>query len=122
VKTESSLFCTKHETVEFKILRGVRNINSRITTLDFPRTDFGLFRDLHGRIPRETTLEGKGAQQNWLIIKDNFLRAQEWSIVVCRKLSRHGQRPVWVNVEFQTESKRKKESHKRWKQGQVIWE
>lgn len=119
---ESSLFCTKHETAEFKILRGVSDTNSRITTLNFPRADFGLFRDLLGRIPCETALEGKGAQENWLIIKDNFLKAQEWSMTVCKQSSRHGRRPVWVNVELQTEPKDKKEAHGSWKQGQVIWE
>lgn len=118
VKVESSLFCT----VGFKILRGLGNTNSKITTLDFPRADFGLFRDLLGRIPCETALEGKGAQENWLIIKDDILRAQEWSITVCRKMSRHGRGPAWVNVELQTEPKQKKETHRRWKQGQVIWE
>lgn len=94
VKVKSSLFCTKQETVEFKILGGMSNRNSKITTLDFPRADFGLFRDLLGRIPCETALEGKEAQENWLIIKDNFLRAQGWSITACRKSSRHGRRPL----------------------------
>lgn len=111
MRVKSSLFCTKHGTVKFKILRGVSNTYSRITTLDFPRADFGLFRDLLGRIPYETALKGKGAQENWLIIKGNFLRAQEWSITVSRKLSRHGRRPVWVNME--TEPKHRKKAHRK---------
>ncbi|PKU29433.1 rna-directed dna polymerase from mobile element jockey- hypothetical protein [Limosa lapponica baueri] len=32
--------------VEFKILRVVRRMHSKLTTLDFRRADFGLFRDL----------------------------------------------------------------------------
>ena len=48
--------------VEFKILRAVRRAHSRLATLDFRRTDFGLFRDLLGRVPWDEALEGRGAQ------------------------------------------------------------
>lgn len=43
--------------VKVRILRGGNKANSRITTLDFRGVDFGLFRDLPGRIPRERVLE-----------------------------------------------------------------
>ncbi|PKU33645.1 glycerol kinase [Limosa lapponica baueri] len=46
VKLKGSLGCSDHETVEFKILRVVRRVHSKLTTLDFRRTDFGLFKDL----------------------------------------------------------------------------
>lgn len=80
MKVEGSLGCSDHETVEFKILRGMIKINSRITTLDFRRAGFGLFRDQLGRIPQEVALEGKGTQESRLISKDKLLRAQERSI------------------------------------------
>lgn len=51
VKLESSLGCSDHEMVEFKILRAARKARSKLTTLDFRRTDFSLFKDLLGRIP-----------------------------------------------------------------------
>jgi len=47
--------------VEFKILRAARGAHSKLTTLDFRRVDFGLFRDLLGRIPWFKAPEGRGA-------------------------------------------------------------
>ena len=35
--------------MEFRILRAVRRACSKLTTLDFGRADFGLFRDLISR-------------------------------------------------------------------------
>lgn len=71
--------------MEFKILIGESNTNSKITTLDFPKIDFVLLRDLLDRILCEMALKCKGSQENWLIIKDSFLRGQEWSVTVCRQ-------------------------------------
>ncbi|GAB0176047.1 nucleoside diphosphate kinase 6 [Grus japonensis] len=46
VKLKGSLGCSDHEMVEFKILRAARRAHSKLTTLDFRKADFGLFRDL----------------------------------------------------------------------------
>ncbi|GAB0207157.1 hypothetical protein GRJ2_003181300 [Grus japonensis] len=46
VKLKGSLGCSDHEMVEFRILRAARRACSKLTTLDFSRADFGLFRDL----------------------------------------------------------------------------
>ncbi|GAB0205586.1 hypothetical protein GRJ2_003024200 [Grus japonensis] len=73
VKLEGSLGCRDHEMVEFKILRAVRRVHSKLTTLDFRRADFGLFRDLLGRVPWDETLEGRGAQESWLLFKGHLL-------------------------------------------------
>ena len=51
VKRKGSLGFSDHETVEFKILRAARRVHSMLTTLDFRRADFGLFRDVLGRVP-----------------------------------------------------------------------
>ncbi|GAB0181465.1 triadin [Grus japonensis] len=59
VKLKGSLGCSDHETVEFKILRAARRVHSKLTTLDFRRADFGLFRDLLGRVPWDKALEGR---------------------------------------------------------------
>ncbi|KAK4832987.1 hypothetical protein QYF61_027011 [Mycteria americana] len=48
VKLKGSLGCSDHERVEFKILRALRRVHSKLTTLGFRRADFGLFRDLLG--------------------------------------------------------------------------
>ncbi|GAB0179473.1 hypothetical protein GRJ2_000412600 [Grus japonensis] len=74
---KGSLGCNDHEMVEFKILRAARRVHSKLTTLDFSRADFGLFRDLLGRIPWDKALEGRGAQDSWLVFKDHLLQAQE---------------------------------------------
>ena len=55
-----SLGCIDHEMVELRILRGGNKANGRITTPNFRRADFGLCRDLLGRIPWETVLESRG--------------------------------------------------------------
>ncbi|GAB0175756.1 hypothetical protein GRJ2_000040800 [Grus japonensis] len=77
IKLKGSLGCSDLEMVEFKILRAARRAHSKLTTLDFRRADFGLFRDLLGRIPWDKVLEGRGAQDSWLIFKDHLLQAQE---------------------------------------------
>ncbi|GAB0178507.1 mitochondrial enolase superfamily member 1 [Grus japonensis] len=46
VKLKGSLGCSDHEMVEFRILRAVRRGLGKLTTLDFSRADFGLFRDV----------------------------------------------------------------------------
>ncbi|GAB0210277.1 hypothetical protein GRJ2_003493500 [Grus japonensis] len=66
VKVGGSLVCSDHEMVEFRILRGRSRAISRITTLDFRRANFGLFRDLLGRIPWVKALEGHGGQERCL--------------------------------------------------------
>ncbi|KAK4824035.1 hypothetical protein QYF61_009626 [Mycteria americana] len=77
VNLKGSLGCSDHEMVEFNILRAPRRAHSKLNTLDFRRAGFGLFRDLLGRVPWDTSLEGRGAQESWLIFKDHLLQAQE---------------------------------------------
>ncbi|PKU34027.1 glycerol kinase [Limosa lapponica baueri] len=64
VKLKGSLGCSDHEMVEFMILRAVRRVPTKLTTLDFRRADFGLLRDLLGRVPWDKALEGRGAQES----------------------------------------------------------
>jgi len=66
-KLKGSLGCSDHEMVEFRILRAVRRAHNKLTTLAFRRADFGLFRDLLGRVPRGKALEGRVGQESWLI-------------------------------------------------------
>lgn len=51
------------------------------------RVTFDLFKDLLGGIPWIRTLEGRGAQDCWLILKHHFLQAQG---------HREGRRPAWM--------------------------
>ncbi|GAB0188654.1 mitochondrial enolase superfamily member 1 [Grus japonensis] len=121
-KLKGSLGCSDHETVEFRILRAARRVHSKLTTLDFSRADFGLFRDLLGRIPWDKALEGRGAQDSWLIFKGHLLQAQEPCIPTKRKSSKNTKRPPWMNKELLGKAKQKKEAYRGWKQGQVAWE
>ena len=57
VKVDGSFRSINHEMVEFKNWRE-RNMNIRITTLDFRRANFGLLRDLLGRILWDHCPEG----------------------------------------------------------------
>lgn len=41
------------------LIREVNKISSRMTTQNFGRADFGLFRDLLGRFPMQTALKSK---------------------------------------------------------------
>jgi len=61
VKLKGSFGCSDHEMVKFKLLRAARRAHSKLTTLDFRTADFGLFRDLLGRVPWDKALEGRGA-------------------------------------------------------------
>ncbi|GAB0210101.1 mitochondrial enolase superfamily member 1 [Grus japonensis] len=115
--------CSDHEKVEFKILRIVRRAHSKVTTLDFRRADFGLLRDLLGRVPWDKALEGRGAQDSWLIFKGHLLQAQERCIPTKRKSSKTTKRPPWMNKDAPGQSQtQKKEAYRGWKQGQVAWE
>ena len=77
VKLKGSLGCSDHERVEFKILRAARRAHSKLTTMDFRRADVALFRGLLGRVPWDEALEGRGAQESWLIFRDHLFQAQE---------------------------------------------
>ncbi|GAB0206940.1 mitochondrial enolase superfamily member 1 [Grus japonensis] len=122
VKLRGSLGCSAHEMVEFKILRAARRAHRKLTTLDFRRADFGLFGDLLGRIPWDRALEGRGAQDSWLIFKGQLLQAQERCIPTKRKSGKNTKRPPWMNKELLGKVKQKKEAYRGWKQGQVAWE
>ncbi|GAB0181454.1 hypothetical protein GRJ2_000610700 [Grus japonensis] len=106
----------------FKILRAERRVHNKIITLDLRRADFGLFRDLLGRIPWDKALEGRGAQESWLVFKDHLLQAQEQCIPAKRKSGKNTRRPAWINKELLDKLQHKREAYRGWNQGQVAWE
>ncbi|PKU27650.1 glycerol kinase [Limosa lapponica baueri] len=121
VKLKGILGCSDHEMVEFKILRAARRVRSKLTTLEFRRADFGLLRDLIGRVPWEKVLKGRGAQGNWLVFKDHLLQAQERYIPKKKKSEKKARMPAWINKELLYKLKTKKEAYRGWKQGRVGW-
>ncbi|GAB0175618.1 hypothetical protein GRJ2_000027000 [Grus japonensis] len=100
VKLKGSLGCSDHEMVEFKILRAVRRVHSKLAALDFRRADFGLFRDLLGRVHWDKALEGREAQESWLVFKGHLLQAQEQCIPTKRKSGKNTRRPARMNKEL----------------------
>ena len=100
--------------MEFKTLRVARRAHSKLAALDFRRADFGLFRDLLGRVPWDTALEGRGAQESWLIFKDHLLQAQERCIPTKRKSGKNCRRPAWTNKELAAKLRHRKGLYRRW--------
>ena len=60
----------------------------------------------------DTVLEGRGAQESWLIFKDHLLQAQESSIAKNQKLGKNARRSVWMNKELLAKLKDKKEVYR----------
>lgn len=50
VKIKGKLVCSDHEMMGFNILRAVRMVYRKLSTWDFGKADFGLFRDLLGKV------------------------------------------------------------------------
>ncbi|CAM5168179.1 unnamed protein product [Natator depressus] len=72
-----------------------------------------------GKIPWENNMRGKGVQESWLYFKESLLRLQGQTILMCRKNSKYGRRPAWLNSEILADLKYKKEAYKKWKIGQM---
>ncbi|PKU38106.1 rna-directed dna polymerase from mobile element jockey-like [Limosa lapponica baueri] len=107
------------ERIEFSILREARRRVSRTATMDFRRADFGLFRSLLDKVPREAVLKGKGVQEGWTIFKEKVLKAQKQAILMCQKISCQGKRPACLNRE---EKREKRRLYGLWKKGQATQE
>ncbi|RMC12138.1 hypothetical protein DUI87_11273 [Hirundo rustica rustica] len=111
-----------HEIIEFSIFGEIRRSTSKTLALDFQRADFGLFRRLIQSIPWEAALKNKRVQESWAYLKTEFLRAQEQTVPVCRKVSRWGKCPAWISKEVLEELRNKKRMYQLWKGGQVSHE
>lgn len=69
VKLKGSFGYSENGMVEFKIHRILKRAHNRLITLDFRRTDFGLFMVLLGRILQDRALKRRGDKKRWLIFK-----------------------------------------------------
>ena len=69
-KVKGSLECSNHKIMEFRNLREGNQAERRITTLDFRKADFDLFRDMLGRVPCDTVLGRRWVQESWLFFKE----------------------------------------------------
>jgi len=122
VKVGGRLGCSDHEMMNFRILHGGSRAIRRIQTLDFRRTNYGLFKELLGGIPWLRALEGRGVQEWWSLLKHHFLHAQEWCIPVRRISRKAGRRTGWMSKELLSEFRWKRKVHGMWKEGQATWE
>lgn len=73
----------------FMIPRIVRRAHCKLTTLEFTRADFGLSKDLLGRVSLDRALEGRRVQKCWLNFKDQLLQAQDQGISTRSRLSKN---------------------------------
>ncbi|KAM7160392.1 uncharacterized protein RBU57_010555 [Macrochelys suwanniensis] len=121
-KVDGNIGGSDHEMVEFRIRTQGRKESSRIQTLDFRKADFDPLRELMGKVPWENNMRGKGVEESWLYFKESLLRLQEQTIPMCRKKSKYGRRPAWLNSEILADLKHKKEAYKMWKIGQMTRE
>ncbi|KAK4816911.1 LOW QUALITY PROTEIN: hypothetical protein QYF61_024921 [Mycteria americana] len=102
-----------HEMIEFLILGEAARRVSRTATLDLRLVE---------RVPWEAALKGKGVQQGWTFFKEEVLKAQEQAVPTCRKTSRQGRRPAWLNRELWLELRKKRRVYDLWKKGQASQE
>jgi len=64
VKAGGSLGCSDDEMVKFRIMHGGSRAVTRITTLNFRRANFGVFKHLLGGIPCVRALEDRRVQDS----------------------------------------------------------
>ncbi|KAK4808514.1 hypothetical protein QYF61_005831 [Mycteria americana] len=74
------------------------------------------------RVPWETVVKGKGAQEGWAFFKKEVLKTQEQVVPMCGKTNQRGRRPAWLNRELLLGLRKKKRVYHFWKKGQVTQE
>lgn len=122
VKLEGSFGCSDHKMMEFKILRVSKKVCSQLTTLDFKRAEFKLFRELHGRATWDKALERREAQDSSSVFKDHLLQAQKHT----KKKGKQARMPEGLSGStgnsFLDLLKHKKKVCTEWKQEWVTWD
>ncbi|KFR01231.1 hypothetical protein N306_09969, partial [Opisthocomus hoazin] len=88
-----------------------------VKTLNFRKANFQLFKEIVRRTPWETILRDRGTEQSWQVFKDVFQRAQERAIPKCKKSGREGKRAAWLRQDLLVKLRKKRELHRKWKQG-----
>ncbi|PKU42580.1 rna-directed dna polymerase from mobile element jockey-like [Limosa lapponica baueri] len=80
--------------------------------LNFKRTDLVSVWGSAWKNPKEKFLARKHFQESRFIFKDYILQAHRQTIHTGSKLSKDGQRPIWMNKKLLTKLKRKKEPYR----------
>ena len=121
IRIGSSVGCSDQALVEFAVRRDMGHTKSRVRTLNFRRPKFHLLKKLD-MTTWETALRDKGAMQICQLFKDVFLRAQELSIPMCKKLGKEGRSLSWLSKDLLVKLKCKQEMHVQWNRGHAHWE
>jgi len=100
---------SNYEMTEFLTVGKVKWGVSKITTMDFQRADFGLFRMLAERVLWERVLKGKGVQEGWTFFKEEVLNTREQAVPMCCKTNQRGGRLTWLNRDLLLGLRKKKE-------------
>ncbi|KFZ51818.1 hypothetical protein N338_12594, partial [Podiceps cristatus] len=61
------------------------------------------------------------AEEGWLLFKDAFLRPQEISLPLNKKVGRRSRKSAWLGKDLLAKLREKKGKYKLWKQGCVAW-
>ena len=118
VKVGGCLGCSDHALVEFVISRDVGLAKSGVKTLNFGRANFKLFNGLLAEIPWDAVFKNKNVE-SWLLFKDAFLRAQELSVPLNKKVGSGSRKLAWLSKDLLGMLRVKKGAYKLWKQGCV---
>ena len=89
-----------HIMVKFKFFGVRRKKVSRVATVDFKKANWKLRKELLSCVPWEFAFEGLGVEECWAVLKSHLLKAQQQAIPLCRKSSKRGRRPAWLNREL----------------------
>ncbi|PKU42959.1 hypothetical protein llap_6720 [Limosa lapponica baueri] len=86
-----------HKVAELQVIGGRRKPVSKTLILDMGRVDFGLLKELVGKVPWESAFEGIEVHECWSLFRSRLLRAQGQAIPKCWKSSKQGRRPAWLS-------------------------
>lgn len=121
MKIKSSLGCSDHDRMEFRILRAGQKARPQRWTSGkktLTSSKICLIKVLWDKALKE----GRGSQESLPIFNHHLLQAQEQSISTSRWTSKDARRPAWMSEELLAECRHIKEVYRRWKQGQVTAE
>ena len=111
VKTGGNLGCTDHALIEYLISRNTGLVKINVRTLNFNRANW-LFTELLNEIPSAVVIMDIGVEQNWQLLKDTFLRAQELPIPWHKKSSTEGRKSARLNKDLLVKLKEKRGMHR----------
>ncbi|PKU48587.1 rna-directed dna polymerase from mobile element jockey-like [Limosa lapponica baueri] len=71
---------------------------------------------------KQAALKNIGVQEGWTYFKKEVLKEEEQAVPMCRKTSRQGRRPAWLNRDLLLDLRNKRRVYNLWKRGQASHE